>query len=206
MINHIDFVKERIINLYPDVCESMIAWGKTIDQCRMRVLTFHSSAKLHQDTIVATDFFKLPEDRETFSKHVQNIQVNQGSNALQNGLECVAEAIRSNWNDSLPYKRQIIIVWSNTGTKELKDTRNLESSAPGAANDFDDLSSLWDERSRWCHNAFLTLYTPDVPDWSRLSNEWNNVIHFVRGPGQELDERTYHQIMNAVLHGQTIKD
>jgi len=201
MINHIDFVKERIINLYPDVCESMMAKGKTIDQCRMRVLTFHSSAKLHQDTIDATDFFKLPEDWETFSEYVQNIRLNQDSNVLQNGLECVVEAIRTNWNDSLPCKRQIIIVWSNTGTKGLANTRNLKSSDSGVRDDFDGLSSLWDERSRWCHNAFLTLYTPDVPDWSRLSNEWNNVIHFVAGPGQDLDEITYQQIMNAVLHG-----
>lgn len=76
MKNHISSVKESIGRLYSDICESMEKRGK-IHQCRMRILTFHSSAELCRDFVSATDFFSLPEEREIFSKYVQDIEVNQ---------------------------------------------------------------------------------------------------------------------------------
>lgn len=156
--------------------------------------------ELNRDTMVATNFFSLPEEGETFSKYIQDIHVNQNSNVLQNGLECLAEAINSNWEDDLPWKRQIIIVWSNAGTQDFMIRRNCNR-APGALDDFEALTTLWEERSLRCHNRFLVLYTPDTTYWSRISSEWDSVIHFCSGAGQGLDEMTYQKIMNAVLHG-----
>ena len=194
-------VKESIGSLYSDICESMEKRGKKINQCRMRILTFHNSAELCRDFVVVTDFFSLPEEWETFSKYIQDIEVNQNSNVLQNGLECLADAIRSRWNNDLPRKRQIIIVWSNAGTHDFNDCNRMQWRDPGAPDDFDELTALWVQHLNWRFNKLLVLYAPDAPDWNRVFDEWDCVLHFCSRAGQGLTEEEYQQIMNIVLHG-----
>ena len=204
MKNHISSVKESIGRLYSDICESMEKRGKEIHQCRMRILTFHSSAELCRDFVSATDFFSLPEEREIFSKYVQDIEVNQNSNVLQNGLECLADAIRSRWNNDLHRKRQIIIVWSNAGTCDFNDCNRMQWRDAGAPDDFDELTALWVQHLNWRFNKLLVLYAPDAPDWNRLFDEWDSVVHFTSAAGQGLGKTAYQEILDFALHSDLV--
>ena len=44
----------------------------------------------------------------------------------------------------------------------------------------------------------LLLFAPDVPYWSTISDNWDNVIHFPSRAGEGLQEVDYSQIVDTI--------
>ncbi|MCD7959427.1 MAG: hypothetical protein LUF89_08130 [Ruminococcus sp.] len=46
----------------------------------------------------------------------------------------------------------------------------------------------------------LILYTPNVPGWSTIVENWDGVIHYPSEAGNGLQEHDYQQILNTIVH------
>jgi hypothetical protein len=151
-----------------------------------------------------TEFFILPDEADDFSKIVRSIVAKGGGDPPEDGLEALAYAIRSKWDTEGMKKRQVIVVWSDASTHPLGFGSKAPNYPAKMAKDFSELTSWWGDKQ---NNGFtdyhakrLLLFTPNQPDWSTISDNWENVIHFPSVAGQGLNEVNYAQIIDSIAN------
>lgn len=201
MDNIIELVKNNALNFYSDVTEAMAAKSKIINQLRVRVVAFRDYLADGKDAMLVTDFFNLPEEAADFEKCVRSIQAEGGGDDPEDGLEALAYAIKSKWTDEGVKKRHVIVVWTDEATHPLGFSRDSEYYPNGMAKDFQELSEWWGGTQQ---NGFmndnakrLILYTPDAPEWDKITRNWDNVIHFPSSL-ESLNSIEYSQILETV--------
>ena len=122
----IEKVKDNALNFYQDVQRMMTNKQKTIAQLRVRVIAFRDYAADGDDAMMVTDFFNLPEEEKDFEETVRSIHAEGGGDIPEDGLEALAYAIRSDWNNAGTKRRHVIVVWT-----DARPTRwALQSSCP----------------------------------------------------------------------------
>ncbi|HCR72888.1 MAG TPA: VWA domain-containing protein [Ruminococcus sp.] len=203
MTDLIDMVKENALRFHVDLCNIMSAKKKIINQLRIRLIAFRDYMEDGENAMMLTDFFTFPEQAEDFREAVNSIEADGGGDEPEDGLEALGFAIRSDWcNNSGTKKRHVIVVWSDASTHEL----GFGSSSPyynkDMAKNFDELTRWWGfgQTSGYIDNRAkrLLLYTPDAPDWNKISSNWENVIHFQSVAGNGLAEADYSEIINTI--------
>ena len=199
----IDLVKRNALSLYQDIVSVMEKKHKVISQMRVRVIAFRDYLADGEDAMLASDFFILPEQAQSFFDCVNGIVAKGGGDIPEDGLEALGYAIRSDWTKEGVKKRHIIVMWSDAPTHELGFAKAAPWYPEGMAEDFDELGLWWeDEQMGGCmdENAKrLLLFAPDAPAWSRISEEWAQVIH-VQTVSEGLLEVEYQQVVDAVCN------
>jgi len=195
-------VKQNALNFYEDVTKKMEEKHKHISQLRVRVVAFRDYLADGKDAMLVTDFFKLPEQAEDFERCVKSLQADGGGDDPEDGLEALAYAIKSKWDTEGMKKRQVIVVWTDDATHPLGYGRSSEFYPNGMANDINELTAWWgsaQQKGFIDNNAKrLLLFAPDAPDWSVISRNWDNVLHFPSAAGEGLSEYEYDQIIDTI--------
>lgn len=202
MDNVIDIVKKNALNFYQDVMTVMEKKQKHIDQLRVRVVAFRDYLADGENAMLVTDFFHLPSQAADFEECVSSLEADGGGDDPEDGLEALAYSIKSNWTKEGMKKRQVIVVWSDEATHDL----GFGSASPyyprGMAENMRELSAWWGDRQQpgyMDNNAKrLLLFTPDLPGWSTISQNWDNVLHFPSEAGDGLSSVEYNQIIDAI--------
>ena len=201
----LDLVKNNALNFYNDVTQKMSMKGKTINQLRIRVVAFKdykASLTDGQKPMLVTDFFQLPAQNADFQRCINSLQPKGGGDEPEDGLEALAYAIKSNWETTGMKRRQIIVVWTDASTHEIGFGRETPGYPANMARDFGELTEWWGDGQMAGYMdqsaKRLLLFAPDVPYWSTISDNWDNVIHFPSRAGEGLQEVDYSQIVDTI--------
>jgi hypothetical protein len=152
--------------------------------------------------MMVTNFFELPAQAEDFRACVHSIEADGGGDDPEDGLEALAYAMKSDWDMSAQKHRHVIVVWSDDAAHELGHGKMMANYPKNMAKDFDELTEWWGSRSvPGIMNEKakrLLLFTPNVPYWSNIRNNWNNVVMYESEAGSGLEDCDYSQILNAI--------
>lgn len=198
----IETVKKNALNFYGDVTEVMEKKHKHINDLRVRVVAFRDYKADGADAMLVTDFFKLPEESEEFEKCVRSLEADGGGDDPENGLEALAYAIKSDWNKEGMKRRQVIVVWTDAPTHPLGHGKDSGFYPNGMASDMKELYSWWGDASAEGfvdNNAKrLLLFAPEEMEWSTISQNWDNVLHFPSEAGNGLEKLEYSEIIETI--------
>ncbi len=194
----INMVKENALHFYEDFSRRMFLQGKVISQLRVRIITFRDYLADGDQAILVTPFMNLPQQTAEFETAINEINAMGGGDEPEDGLEALAYAIRSDWNKSGLRKRHIIVVWSDAGTHPLGFARGCEEYPKGMPASMDELTKWWDKMST--ESKRLILFAPHEDGWKYISDNWNNVVHFMSAAGNGLAEQTYSQILDLLAN------
>ncbi len=210
----LDMVKERALAFHSDLtyCMEHLDNPKHVNQLRIRLIAFRDYIADGADAMLTTNFFKLPEEKELFEKAVRGITAQGGGDDPEDGLEALAYAIHSHWceggiqQDGTQIKRrQVIVLWTDEETHDL----GFGKAAPNypreyMAKSFSELTSWWEDDEKMDYDSKrLLLYAPAKPNWNKVLQNWDNVLHFPSEAGMGLDKLSYEQIINTIANSIT---
>lgn len=194
----IDDVKNGALQFHVDLQKELQALGKVISELRMKVVVFRDYYHDGDDSMIVSDFYSLPNDKEKYYSFVRNIRAEGGKCEPESGLEALAFAIKSDW--SMGRKcRHIIVVWTDASAHELeKDAgskpRHYPSDLP---KDLNELTDLWYGQTMSKSGKRLLMFAPDAYPWTTIE-EWAQSIHYASEAGNGCEEIDYNQILNYI--------
>jgi von Willebrand factor type A domain len=196
----IDAVKTNALRFYDDVQTNLVAKGKNVDELRVRVVAFRDLAADGDAAIQESPFYRLPDDRSSFSGFVDGLLAEGGGDAPESGLEAIALAMNSQWTSRGDRRRQVVVVWTDQPAHPLDPAlvpADLRSRVPG---DFSALTDLWEDNQGplGASSKRLILFAPDGPGWSDISAVWENVVHHPSQAGGGLSDVDYGTIIDSI--------
>lgn len=197
MTGILDTVKRNAVNFPDDLKRTMEQKGKHINQLRMRIIAFRDYMADGEKAMLATDFFALPEEKDSFKDLIMTIEPDGGGDDPEDGLEALAYAIRSDWTKGGDKRRHVIVVWTDASTHEIGFGRKSQYYPQGMPKTFGELTELWDERMDGNAKRLL-IYAPDEEYWSTISDCWDNTLHFMSVAGNGLEEVEYKEILSEI--------
>jgi hypothetical protein len=199
----IGWVQSSALSFHDDLAEHMNEIGKTVNSLRVRVVAFRDFyADSAAESLMASDFFRLPEQRGNFADFLRGIRASGGGDEPETGLEGLAEAIQSPWARDGAKQRQIIVVWTDASAHPLEKEKGAKPAGYPAymPADLDEMTDLWDGQSSPVHPSWkrLLLYAPDVYPWTDIANNWDNTLHYTSKAGVGLGDKDYKSIVDAI--------
>ncbi len=200
----IDRVKERALAFYEDLDRAMKDKGKFVDQLRVRVIAYRDFYFDSPDeALVASPFFTLPQDKDSFASFVRRLVASGGGDEPENGLEALAEAIRSPWSTGAVKRREVIVVWTDASCHKLEHSAGSKPSGypGGMPKDLNELTDMWEGQTYVGTNSKrLIVYAPDAYAWSEIGTSWDNAIHYPSKAGEGLAEVQYSEFLDAIAN------
>ena len=202
MYNVIDMVKRNALNFYQDVTDAMAKKTKSIAKLRISIIAFRDFKYDHEDAMLQTDFFTLPDDAVLFRNIVNGIEAKGGGDDPEDGLEALAYAIRSDWDRSQEGKhRHVIVVWTDAATHELGFGASDSNYPTGLPRNFGELTGWWNNDAYISDaDRRLVIFAPDQPYWNTISDNWEKVIHFPSVIGEGMQEVEYAEIIDVIAN------
>jgi len=200
----LDMVKDNALNFYQDFKRVMDAKHKSVAELRVRIVAFRDYIADGDKAMMITNFFSLPEQTADFHACVRSIEADGGGDDPEDGLEALAYAMKSDWNQNAMKRRHVIVVWSDDATHDLGFGRSAHNYPKNMARDFNELTQWWgsknypgvmDESAKR-----LILFTPNVRSWNTIRDNWNNVIQYESNAGTGLSDCDYDQILSAICN------
>ena len=201
----LNMVKNHALCFHRDLTESMAQKRKSINELRVRLVAFRDYKFDGKDAMMTTNFFNMPAEQDLFERSIRGVEAFGGGDDPEDGLEALAYAIRSRWSEGGVgiKRRQVIVVWTDAATHPLW-FGNVEKTYPREymAKDFGELTAWWGDAENagfMDKNAKrLLLYTPDLPFWNTIADNWDNVLHFPSEAGKGLDKLNYSEIIDTI--------
>ena len=199
----LDTVKKNVLHFYEDFSRKMKSKDKAVSSLRVRVVAFRDYYYDRENAMLMTDFFNLPEDAQKLESAVKSLQPDGGGDDPEDGLEALAYAMKSDWNRQSMKKRHVIVVWSDDGTHDLGFGSSVPNYPKGMPTDFNQLTEWWGTKNSANpvmdqNGKRLLLFTPDKDSWTKIRDNWGNVVQYISNAGDGLEEFTYEQILSAI--------
>ena len=197
----IELVKNKALSFYSDFSDFMQRADKEFDQLRVRVIAFRDYLADGANAMAGTPFFTLPAQAEEFERVLRSIEPDGGGDEPEDGLEALAFAIRSNWENEAEKHRHVIVVWTDDGTHELGYGRESQyyPKDPGKMpSNFNELTRMWDEDMDYSAKRLL-IFAPEKDYWTTVAEYWDNVLMFPSEAGKGLDKVTYDEILTTLV-------
>ena len=199
----IDRVKEHALSFSTDLSKALADKGKEIDTLKVRVIGFRDYYYDGSDSMIMSDFFKLPDDNSKFQDFVRGLHPTGGGDEPESGLESLAYAIKSPWSLSGAKNRQVIVVWTDASAHPLEasSAAGLSGYPTDLPRDFDGLTEWWEGQTHMNASAKrLILFTPDAAGWSDIAANWEQTIHLASEAGGGLSEMEYATILDVIAN------
>lgn len=203
MSSIIDRVKSGALTLEADFREAMREKDKEISSLRVRVIVFRDAYVDGAEAFKASDFFVLPDEADRFSAFVGSIFADGGGDEPESGLEALALAMRSSWDEGGDRRRHVIVLWTDASPHPLE--RASEHGAPTAypenmPSDFNALTDMWDGQTGAMNSNAkrLIMFAPDAPGWNDIDHHWTQVIQAVSRAGEGLADHDYNTILSTI--------
>ena len=197
MHRFIDTVKQNAIRFYDDIYNSMKRTGKPLDVLRVKIIEFGKSNDIRESS-----FFSLPLEMSNFVQFVESISTSKkDSEGINNGIDALILAAKSNWTKTGTRKRHLILIWTDTGiengleTDNNRNTHKNNFSVTGTSN-IGEFDTLW-FTSMEPTSKRLILFAPDVMPWKYFS-ALDMVIHYPAKAGDGLSDQDYQAILTAI--------
>ena len=195
----IEKVKEAALKFHDDLNSEMSEKNKAIASLRVKVISFRDYWADGSGAIAESAFFKLPEERGSFSAFVDGVRAEGGGDDPENGLEALAMAIRSDWSREGDRRRQLIVVYTDAPAHPLDRPAKPAGYPAGLPANLDELTDMWEGQSYLSKNAKrLILHTPDAEPWTPIAAHWTNTLHHASKAGAGMAEVTYSEILGVI--------
>jgi hypothetical protein len=197
----IEEVKSSTLNFFEQLGEKLSQQRKRVDQFRTKVIVFRDYwADSKEMAMISSDFFTLPNESDKFNKFVSDIYADGGGDAPENGLEALALAIQSPWEEIQDFarKRHIIVLFTDTSTHDLTKVPKPKHYPTDIPQTFELLTNAWHAQLS-DNSKRLLLFAPEMEPWTLIQQVWNNVIFFPSQAGQGLEEFEMDEILNAIV-------
>ena len=172
--------------------------GKQVNVLRIKVIAFRDYIADGENAMLATDFFRMPEERDAFRNLVNTITAQGGGDDPEDGLEALAYAIRTDWTRDGDKRRHVIVVWTDASTHALGFGKRSGYYPRKMAEDFNQLSGWWDQMDSRAKR--LLIYAPEEQYWTTISDSWDNTMHFPSVAGNGLREFEYDEILSEICN------
>ena len=139
----INAIKENILKLPNQFFESMDEEGKTLQQLRIKVISF-KDAKNDPVPLKESKFFIMPDELPQLEAFLKRLYLSKAKSGNANALEAIALALKSDWAPAGALLRHEIILFSNNAAYKLGECSNNEFMPGGMAKDLDELHSWWE--------------------------------------------------------------
>lgn len=192
----INMVKQNALNFYADLTAAMSNKHKYVYQLRVRIVAFRDYLADGENAMLVTDFFMLPQQAAEFEACVNSITADGGGDIPEDGLEALAYAIKSKWNNNTAKKRHVIVVWTDASTHDLGYGKGSRYYPNGMPQSMSELNDWWEEMNE--NSKRLILFAPDESHWDYISRNWDNVVHYPSVAGNGLAENNYEAIIDAI--------
>lgn len=202
----IENVKSKALQLPDDLLNAMAVKDKAVTQLRLRVIAFRDI--LHDSessSIVASEFFTLPDDRAGFDRFIGGISAEGGGDEPESGLEALAVALNSAWTADGDRRRHVIVIMTDASAHPLeKGVGKVPSAfASQVPSSFDELSDMWTggQTTRIGVNSRrLVLFTPEMAPWSTIIEHWEQLVSFPSQAGEGLSQVEYDEIIDIIAN------
>ena len=202
MDNIIDIVRNNALNLYQDVKTCMEQKGKHVDTLRVRIIAYRDYLADEAEAMLVTNFFTLPQEADKLKTCVSSLVAKGGGDDPEDGLEALAYAIKSDWNDAPGKKRHVIVLWTDDDTHDLGFGKSSAYYPNGMAQDLCQLTAWWGDDSDPGYMdqqaKRFVLFAPDMPGWTKISDNWDKVLHYPSDAGNGLKDVEYSQIISVI--------
>lgn len=203
----IQMVKNNAKRLPDDVLRKAREKNKVIHSLRIKLLLFRDYIADGEHAIEMTDFMSMPAQKDAFCEAVNSIEAIGGGDEPEDGLEALAYAMASKWQQPSDRQkcRQIIVVWTDASTHKLGFGKSAPNYDPKLPVDFAELTNWWgddpDSPTAKMHYSSkrLLLFAPDAKYWSTISENWDNVIPVHTIAGQGLQEHEYEEVLKLLV-------
>ncbi len=209
----IDIVKKNALNLYQDIVDKMRQRNKVLEKVRVRVIGFRDYLEDGDEAMLTSDFFELPARAEDLKSCMQYIEAKGGGDIPEDGLEALAYAIRSPWEQKGIKKRHVIVVWTDAPAHELGYGSAAPNYPANMARNFEELTLWWDGPQHGGymdqHAKRLMMFAPaEYKDgenivrshWDTISRSWDNAILAPVVSDKGLEEWQYDEILSAICN------
>lgn len=209
----IDTVKKNALNLHQDIYNKMREKNKVIENLRVRVIGFRDYLEDGDEAMLASDFFRLPDEAESFEACMNYIDADGGGDIPEDGLEALAYAIRSPWEQKGTKKRHVVVVWTDAYTHPLGFGKAAPNYPKNMAANFEELTQWWGDKQLGGymdqHAKRLLMFAPSeyqdegrvIPtQWKIISETWDNAVLAPVVSDQGLEEWQYEEILAAICN------
>lgn len=199
----IDRVKSGALRFHDELGKVMAEKDKHVDELRVRVVVFRDYYAGDEEPLVASEFFALPEQQDSFARFVGSIRATGGGDEPENSLEALVTAMRSPWTGSGTKRRHVIVVWTDASAHPLEKKAGSKPARYPAdmPADFDALTDLWEGQEVMDSSAKrLVVFAPDAYAWTDISNHWESVLHYPSNSGDGLSEVDYGTILESIAN------
>ena len=200
----LDLLKDNALNVYAGIQKRLTNMMIELTQLRIRIVAFRDYYYDKENAMLVSDFFTLPDQEKDFEAALRSIKAKCGGDDPEDGLEALAFAMKSKWDTTTEAarRRHMIIVWSDDATHKIGFGSSAANYPANMAKSFEELSAWWgssqmpglmDESAKR-----LLMFTPGLPYWTTIRDNWNNTVHFETEAGAGLDELEFEQILNVI--------
>jgi hypothetical protein len=200
-------VKDSALSFHKRLEDVMADKGKAISQLRLKVIAFRDFAHNADDAIHQTDFLQYPNGARVFQRFISELSAQGGGDEPESGLEALALAIRSPWEQGLDRRRHVVVVFTDASAHPLGKAESMSSERypKSIARTEDQLFEEWgyqSSESAIMENSAkrLLLFAPDVEPWQGIAANWNNTIMFPSQAGKGLGEWEMDEIIQTIVN------
>lgn len=202
----LDTVKSSALQFHDRLNDVMAKKGKAISQLRLKVIAFRDFGDDASNAIQQTGFLHLPEQATDFQAFVRGIDASGGGDIPESGLEALALAINSPWEQGLDRRRHVIVMFTDAPAHPLGTHASVPSYPADIPHSLDDLFEQWgyarSQTSVMEQSAKrLVLFAPEQAPWADpIAEEWDLTLHFASKAGQGLEEFEMDEIIETIAN------
>lgn len=206
MVPLLEMVRDAALAFHQSLQGIMRDKGKTVTTLRVRVVAFRDFKDDPTDALEETGFFTLPMQLASFQAFLHRLRTGGGGDEPESGLEALAVAIDSPWNQAPGLRRQIIVLFTDAAAHPLGDPKSISSPGypPMVPLSLEELGDKWmgihatapmDNRGKR-----LILFAPNTSPWSDIAAEWDNTIFYPSRAGEGLSEWEQQELMAVIAN------
>ena len=197
----IDLVKSSALSFYKDIESRMKERQKNVDQLRAKVIVFRDYwADKPEEVMVNSEFFDLKQKSSEYARFVSSIYAKGGGDEPENGLEALAIALKSEWENGPNFAKQrhLIVFYTDASAHSLEKEPKPSHYPNDIPKNFDELTDLWSEMSD--SGKRLLLFAPEATPWTMIASSWEQTIHYPSKAGEGLKEFENEEILAAIIN------
>ncbi|MEU5847902.1 vWA domain-containing protein [Saccharopolyspora shandongensis] len=203
----LDQVKENALSFHQQLSSVMEDKGRSISQLRLKVIAFRDFADSPDNAIEQTGFLTFPEQAHDFDTFVRGLRASGGGDAPESGMEALALAMASDWEQGLDRRRHVIVVFTDApahplGSPDQMRARTYPQSIPRSmAEAFDQWGFAHSQKAIMENSSKrLLLFAPETQPWVDISESWNNTLFLPSKAGEGVHEWEMDEIINTIAH------
>ncbi|MES4889321.1 vWA domain-containing protein [Streptomyces sp. NPDC096012] len=202
----LDNVKSSALQFHDRLNDVMAKKGKAISQLRLKVIAFRDFGDDASTAIQQTGFLRLPQESRDFEEFVRGIDASGGGDIPESGLEALALAIDSPWEQGLDRRRHVIVMFTDAPAHPLGAHASVPGYPASVPGSLDELFERWGyARSQTAvmeqSAKRLVLFAPDQAPWSDpIAEEWDLTLHFASKAGEGLEEFEMDEIIETIAN------